>query len=651
VGVGSPPIDAFYAMDVRVAFAPQGMLFAGFTDRGWGGQPPADGVGRIRPTGRAPLEILNVHLIDAGFELEFTQPLRSAPQPADVQLFQYDYDYWWEYGSPARHQTQLAVGGVALSADKRTATLRIPGLKAGMCVRARLNGLVSQSGEPLLHEEFAYTINQLQSGPPNTELVAKLVPPPPAKESSAEGMLELSWGDALDSWEQSGWRAVASEIGLDANDRHQFVFGEARDPRRDAVLINDRAEGGTPSELVSRYEFSDVDVHLDFMLPEGGNSGLYLMGRYEVQLLDSSGRTNLRPGDCGGIYQGDPKLWPGRAPLFNAFRGPGQWHGLTVRFRAPRFDAQGKKTSNARFERVMIDDVLLQENVDVPAPTGGAFADPLEVASGPLRLQGDHGPVAFRNIWVRPVLDSQTVGQSIFDGQSLAGWRPAAGWSASEGVLRAEDGAARLGLERTDLSDVRLTFEARVPSKTAAAVYLRGDGVAQPGYGLSLAVFSELGEQAGSLLGRRAVRGQLAPPNLWFKVEFELREEPKGLRDRQPGERAGPRHVRRAGRGAPRGASRARAAAARERDAVGRARARVRRGVGHSRRGEARGPHRGRRAGRRGRCGRIPGVRNRVPGHRLDRGRVVFPMRACVPSPPISPSSGSATRSSRCRSR
>jgi hypothetical protein len=218
-----------------------------------------------------------------------------------------------------------------------------------------------------------------------------------------------------------------------------------------------------------------------------------------VQLLDSSGRTNLRPGDCGGIYQGDPKLWPGRAPLFNAFRGPVQWHGLTVRFRAPRFDAQGKKTSNARFERVMIDDVLLQENVDVPAPTGGAFADPLEVASGPLRLQGDHGPVAFRNIWVRPVLDSQTVGQSIFDGQSLAGWRPAAGWSASEGVLRAEDGAARLGLERTDLSDVRLTFEARVPSKTAAAVYLRGDGVAQPGYGLSLAVFSELGEQAGTL--------------------------------------------------------------------------------------------------------------------------------------------------------
>lgn len=516
---------------VRVAFAPDGTLFAGFTDRGWGGQPPADGLGRIRPTGREPLEIRNVHLLDTGFEVEFTQPLRAAPQASAIQLFQYDYDYWWEYGSPARHQTPLAVSAVALSSDRRTAVLTTPGLKPGMCARMRLEGLVSQAGERLLHEEFAYTINQMPGGDATTELVAKLVPPPPAKESSAEGMLELSWGDALDSWTQTGWRAVASEISLDKGDRRRFAFGEARDAGRDAVLINDAAAAGsTPSELVSRFEFGDVDVHLDFMLPEGGNSGLYLMGRYEVQLLDSSGRTELKFGDCGGIYQGDPKLWAGRAPMFNAFRAPGQWHGLSVRFRAPRFDAAGRKTSNARFERVMIDDVLLQENVEVPAPTGGAISTPPEVAVGPLRLQGDHGVVAFKNIWVRPVVEVSAAGESLFDGTTLSGWQPTSGWSAKDGVLRAEAGAQPLGLDQSDLGDVRLCFEARVASKTSAEVSLRGARAAQAGYAMALDVFSDRAERAGSLLGRSPVRGQLAAPNLWFRVELMVRDEPAGTR-------------------------------------------------------------------------------------------------------------------------
>src|SRR5690349_20492542 len=100
--------------------------------------------------------------------------------------------------------------------------IRAP-LKAGMCARVRFEGVVSHSGEPLLHDEFAYTINQLPSGPECTELVAKLVPPPPAKESSSEGMLELTWADALDSCKQTGWSAHESDFALDPADRKRFV--------------------------------------------------------------------------------------------------------------------------------------------------------------------------------------------------------------------------------------------------------------------------------------------------------------------------------------------------------------------------------------------------------------------------------------------
>ena len=96
--------------------------------------------------------------------------------------------------------------------------------------------------------------------------------------------------------------------------------------------------------------------------------------------------------------------------------------------RAPRFDATGKKVENARFLRVMINDTLLHENVEVSSPTRGALSD-VEVPMGPLRLQGDHGPVAFRHMLVRDRgLKDRTAADAqgwvrLFDGKSLDGWK------------------------------------------------------------------------------------------------------------------------------------------------------------------------------------------------------------------------------------
>jgi hypothetical protein len=119
------------------------------------------------------------------------------------------------------------------------------------------------------------------------------------------------------------------------------------------------------------------------------------MGEYEVQVLDSYGREKLTQGDMGAIYSAAP-------PLVNAAKAPGQWQRYHIRYRAPRFDADGKKVANALVEKILLNDVLIQENVEIKGPTGGSLRN-REAAQGPLLFQGDHGPVAFRNIRVKPL--------------------------------------------------------------------------------------------------------------------------------------------------------------------------------------------------------------------------------------------------------
>ncbi len=172
------------------------------------------------------------------------------------------------------------------------------------------------------------------------------------------------------------------------------------------VILNGPA--GKTSHLLSRAEFGDVKAHIEFMVPNGSNSGVYFMGRYEIQVYDSYGVERAEyPGiECGGIYQRwdnnrEPKGYEGRSPRVNASRPPGQWQTFDVIFRAPRFDATGRKLANARFEKVVHNGVVIHEDIELTGPTrASAYND--EKPAGPLMLQGDHGPVAYRNIRIEP---------------------------------------------------------------------------------------------------------------------------------------------------------------------------------------------------------------------------------------------------------
>lgn len=153
--------------------------------------------------------------------------------------------------------------------------------------------------------------------------------------------------------------------------------------------------------LVTVFEHGDIELEFEVMLPKGSNSGVYLQGRYEVQLLDSWGVKNPSFSDIGGIYRNwekeEGKIYMGKAPLTNPAKAPGLWQKFRISFRAPRFNSEGVKIANARFVSVELNGVKIHDNVEVPLPTGGPVENN-EKATGPLMIQGDHGPVALRNI-------------------------------------------------------------------------------------------------------------------------------------------------------------------------------------------------------------------------------------------------------------
>jgi hypothetical protein len=172
------------------------------------------------------------------------------------------------------------------------------------------------------------------------------------------------------------------------------------------ILINNPTKE-IKGNLITTAEHGDAEIDLDFLLTPGSNSGVYIMGRYELQLFDSWGKSVPTYSDCGGIYQrwdeargADKQGYEGHAPLANASRAPGLWQHLHIEFQAPRFDAAGKKISNARFIKVVLNDFVVQENVEVSGPTRGSLF-PEDGTSGPLLIQGDHGPVAIRALAIK----------------------------------------------------------------------------------------------------------------------------------------------------------------------------------------------------------------------------------------------------------
>ncbi len=219
--------------------------------------------------------------------------------------------------------------------------------------------------------------------------------------------LESKYGDAvllfdgksLDDWHVKGnagkgkWEVGTAKMSSE-NPKMLVNRGEAGE------MINLAAKHGDSLDIYSKKKFGDCRIELQLMVPQGSNSGIYVMGEYEIQVLDSWGRTGkMSGGDMGAVYGASP-------PSINASRRPGQWQKYIIDFRAPRFDSSGKKRpgrrGKARLLRVELNDQVLHENLVMDKETPGGVENK-EAPRGPLMFQGNHGPVAYRNIVVKPV--------------------------------------------------------------------------------------------------------------------------------------------------------------------------------------------------------------------------------------------------------
>jgi hypothetical protein len=156
-------------------------------------------------------------------------------------------------------------------------------------------------------------------------------------------------------------------------------------------------------DITTNDKFGDVQLHIEWATPpvpkgegqERGNSGVFLMGQYEVQVLDSYDNKTYFHGQAGSVYKQ-------HAPLVNVSRKPGEWQTYDIVFHAPRFDEQGKVVDRARVT-VLHNGVLIQNNAEI---YGITYNDrpALYIAhppQEPLRLQEHGNPVRYRNIWIR----------------------------------------------------------------------------------------------------------------------------------------------------------------------------------------------------------------------------------------------------------
>ncbi len=205
------------------------------------------------------------------------------------------------------------------------------------------------------------------------------------------GIAGPAWAIDEDQMEADGWIKLFDEENVSG-------WRHARDPEaevtwfvdpEDDSLTNDGDDG---HNLATEDEWRDFEIMIDYRIPPGGNSGVYLRGRVEIQILDSSEQDTPRPGDDGAIYNQAP-------PKVLASNPIGEWNTLHAQYVDNRITAS-------------LNGVLIHDEQEVNEVTGGAMPGGVN-EPGPIMLQGDHGKVWFRNVWLRPLDDN---GEAAVDG-------------------------------------------------------------------------------------------------------------------------------------------------------------------------------------------------------------------------------------------
>ncbi len=268
------------------------------------------------------------------------------------------------------------------------------------------------------------------------------------------------------------------------------------------AMVNEASHGKPGTDIVSDWTFRDFELYYEYRVGEGNNSGMYLRGRYEIQILGDYGQ-EPSPGTNGGI-------WATAAPSRNVSRRPGEWQSVYT------------KIVGTTVESVVLNGVRIHENVAVPRPTGGHLDDKVD-EPGPIMIQGDHGAIEVRTVMIRPLevkgrkyLDSKNSPKGpgwidLCNGKDLAGWHRRPGhdrplsWKVVAGVMVNTTSPEKHGTDIVSdrkFKDFELYYEYRIPKGSNSGMYLRGR--------YEIQICDDYGQAPGT--GSNGALYSLAPP-------------------------------------------------------------------------------------------------------------------------------------------
>ncbi len=314
---------------------------------------------------------------------------------------------------------------------------------------------------------------------------------------------------------KGSWSEVA-KVWVDPTQSSHELLSEGKG----SILLNAPTKKKPGTDIVSTEKFGDGEYTLVYMMAPGSNSGIYLQGQYEIQLLDSWTKTQFKAGDNGGIYErwdeskpDGQKGYQGYAPRLNASKAPGVWQTLKVQFRAPRFSESGEKVENARIVSATLNGVTIHEDVELFGPTRGALPGG-EVAEGPIRIQGDHGPIAIQSLEVKqydtPAPEFSSISYQVYPGSYTTLPEESTLKSSSTGKIKTFDEFVA-GLTSASLSK----FEGTISVKKAGNYTFR---MAVPNNGLGAIQIGNGSEQLQLRQGMITSAKALQPGEISFVI-------------------------------------------------------------------------------------------------------------------------------------
>ena len=385
----------------RIVFGPEGALYAGCigTQGDWSHEGRRRGLQKLVPNGEAAFEMLAVRAMSNGYEIEFTQPLAEGVgwNPADYGVRQWWYEPTPTYGGSKRDQAVLSVRSASVSPDRRRVFLEVLGLKPGHVTHLRLNksSIASEAGQPLWSTEAWYTLNVIPTG--RTGVV---IEPP------AHALLPTGGGPhnvLTDDEKAKGWQLLFDGQTID----QWRGFRKDRTPAGWQVQDGAIARVGGGGDIITKDQFDDFELKLQWKIGEGGNSGIFTRVAEEVdgnplgavwetgpemQVLDNDRHHDGR----------NPKTSAGAAyALYAAPRGitkpVGEWNDVHIIAGGSKITYKLNGVVTAEYDTASPEWAGL-----VAGSKFNGMPHFAKMSRGHIALQ-DHGdPVWYRNIMIKP---------------------------------------------------------------------------------------------------------------------------------------------------------------------------------------------------------------------------------------------------------